>query len=161
MNFIRKIPAGQPATPPLPQAAIYQPPSTHLTNQNQNSQTNGDSRESTPASPAYPKPGNGLMAKLGPDEDDTEWLVDTDGDFEAFSHTVYDDHGIPNQTGGITVEENGDDLLHVSIGVEPGDGSGGSGGGEHESMDYSTDFGADLGVNGGGGDDEHGHGHEL
>jgi len=47
-----------------------------------------DSRDSTPASPPYPKPGNGLMAKLGPDEDDIEWLVD-DNDFDAFSHTVF------------------------------------------------------------------------
>lgn len=49
-----------------------------------------DSRESTPNSPPYPKAGNGLMAKLGPDEDDMEWLVD-DSDFQAFSHTLYDD----------------------------------------------------------------------
>lgn len=30
------------------------------------------------------------MAKLGPDEDDLEWLVD-DSDFQAFSHTLYED----------------------------------------------------------------------
>jgi hypothetical protein len=29
------------------------------------------------------------MAKLGPDDEDMEWLVD-DEDFEAFSHVVYD-----------------------------------------------------------------------
>lgn len=52
----------------------------------------GDSRESTPASPPYPKPGNGLMSKLGPDEDDMEWLVDNN-DFNAFSHVVYDEQG--------------------------------------------------------------------
>jgi hypothetical protein len=46
------------------------------------------------------------MAMLGPDEEDSEWLVDADGDFEAFSHTVYDDHGNADQTGGI-VGENG------------------------------------------------------
>lgn len=75
--------------------------------QNATTATTEDSRESTPASPAYPKPGNGLMAKLGPDEEDTEWLVDADGDFEAFSHTVYDDNGIATQTGGIVVAEPG------------------------------------------------------
>ena len=51
-----------------------------------------ESRESTPNSPPYPKAGTGLMSKLGPDEEDIEWLVDN-GDFEAFSHTVYDEHG--------------------------------------------------------------------
>lgn len=51
-----------------------------------------ESRESTPPSPPYPKAGQGLMAKLGTDEDAMEWLVDDD-DYEAFSHTVYDDSG--------------------------------------------------------------------
>ena len=32
------------------------------------------------------------MAKLGPDEEDLEWLVD-ENDFDAFSHTVYDEQG--------------------------------------------------------------------
>lgn len=50
------------------------------------------SRESTPASPPYPKPGTGLMARLAPDDEDMEWLVD-DGDFESFSHVVYDGDG--------------------------------------------------------------------
>ena len=49
-----------------------------------------DSRESTPNSPPYPKAGTGLMAKLGPDEDDLEWLVD-ESDYQAFSHTMYDE----------------------------------------------------------------------
>lgn len=51
-----------------------------------------ESRESTPNSPPYPKAGTGLMSKLGPDDEDIEWLVDNE-DYEAFSHTVYDDHG--------------------------------------------------------------------
>jgi hypothetical protein len=55
-----------------------------------------DSRESTPASPPYPKAGNGLMAKLGPDDEDMEWLVD-ENDFEAFSHVVYDEHMVGGQ----------------------------------------------------------------
>jgi hypothetical protein len=55
--------------------------------------TGENSRESTPASPPYPKPGSGLMAKLGPDDEDMEWLVD-DGDFEAFSHVVYEGDGV-------------------------------------------------------------------
>jgi hypothetical protein len=32
------------------------------------------------------------MAKLGPDDEDMEWLVD-DGDFDSFSHAVYDGDG--------------------------------------------------------------------
>jgi succinate--hydroxymethylglutarate CoA-transferase len=51
-----------------------------------------ESRESTPASPPYPKPGHGLMARLPADEEDIEWLVDNN-DFEAFNHVVYDDQG--------------------------------------------------------------------
>jgi hypothetical protein len=42
------------------------------------------------------------MAKLGPDDEDIEWLVD-DNDFDAFSHTVYDENG----TAHVQVEENG------------------------------------------------------
>lgn len=57
-----------------------------------NRQETRGSRESTPNSPPYPKAGTGLMSKLGPDEDDIEWLVDN-GDFEAFSHVVYDEQG--------------------------------------------------------------------
>lgn len=50
------------------------------------------SRESTPASPPYPRPGNGLMARLKSDVDDLEWLVGgEDGEEEgAFSHVVFD-----------------------------------------------------------------------
>jgi hypothetical protein len=49
-----------------------------------------ESRESTPASPPYPKPGNGLMAKLPPDDQDLEWLVGDGDDEAAFSHVVID-----------------------------------------------------------------------
>lgn len=45
------------------------------------------------------------MAKLGPDEEDLEWLVD-DNDFDAFSHTIYDENGIAH----VQAEENGDDV---------------------------------------------------
>lgn len=55
------------------------------------------SRESTPASPPYPRAGHGLMAKLGPDDDDLEWLVDSD-DFGAFSHAVYEDFDEQNSS---------------------------------------------------------------
>ncbi|TAQ83466.1 hypothetical protein B7494_g8210 [Chlorociboria aeruginascens] len=68
------------------------PPQSH-NNGNGNGNGNGqESRESTPASPPYPKAGNGLMAKLGPDDEDMEWLVDNE-DFDAFSHNVYDYEG--------------------------------------------------------------------
>ncbi|RDL42141.1 FYVE zinc finger [Venustampulla echinocandica] len=88
INFIRKIPGE--TTPPFSssQQDSAHPASALLVANAQD----GDSRESTPASPPYPKPGNGLMAKLGPDEDDMEWLVDNN-DFNAFSHVMYDDHG--------------------------------------------------------------------
>lgn len=115
MNFIRKIPAGQSATPSPAQATPYTPP----VQTNTTTAAAEDSRESTPASPAYPKPGNGLMAKLGPDEDDAEWLVDADGDFEAFSHTLYDDNGIATQTGGIVATDPGS-LLEDSLGGTDG-----------------------------------------
>jgi hypothetical protein len=79
MNFIRKITHGS-----------SNPPKTKATKEQQVSYAPEDdeSRESTPASPPYPKAGNGLMSKLGPDAEDMEWLVD-DNDFEAFSHTVF------------------------------------------------------------------------
>lgn len=54
---------------------------------------NDESRESTPASPPYPKPGNGLMARLPPDDQDLEWLVGEGEDEAAFSHMLFDDHG--------------------------------------------------------------------
>ncbi|KAG9233429.1 hypothetical protein BJ875DRAFT_512196 [Amylocarpus encephaloides] len=91
INFIRKIHTGQtsPASFSPSQSSFNHvssaPPAL-------NAQGKDSSRESTPASPPYPKPGNGLMARLGPDEDDIEWLVDNN-DFDAFSHVVYDEHG--------------------------------------------------------------------
>ena len=42
------------------------------------------------------------MAKLGPDEEDLEWLVD-DGDYDAFSHVVYDENGEKTEENGIAV----------------------------------------------------------
>ena len=92
INFIRKIaPGSQGATKDSPQPEPKQssaPPAINVAE----AATAEDSRESTPASPPYPKPGSGLMAKLGPDDEDMEWLVD-DGDFESFSHVVYDGDG--------------------------------------------------------------------
>jgi hypothetical protein len=41
------------------------------------------------------------MAKLPPDEQDLDWLVD-EGDYESFSHVVFDGEG-----RGEKVEENG------------------------------------------------------
>lgn len=92
INFIRKIQPGStpPANAVASQSALSYASSAPATLNAQNAET--DSRESTPASPPYPRPGNGLMAKLGPDVEDIEWLVD-DNDFDAFSHTVYDENG--------------------------------------------------------------------
>jgi len=85
MNFIRKIaPVNQKTKqngPSQHQHASSAPP-------NFPNQRDIESRESTPASPPYPKAGNGLMSKLGPDDEDMEWLVD-DNDFDAFSHSVF------------------------------------------------------------------------
>jgi hypothetical protein len=99
INFIRKIQPGQisPALAFSPQQSFN--PASAAPPLNAQDE---DSRESTPASPPYPKPGNGLMAKLGPDEDDIEWLVDNN-DFEAFSHTMYDDHGERLEENGVPV----------------------------------------------------------
>jgi hypothetical protein len=55
-----------------------------------------DSRDSTPASPPYPKAGNGLMAKLGPDDEDMEWLED-ENDSYAFSGIIYDGQVVGGQ----------------------------------------------------------------
>lgn len=57
------------------------------------------SRESTPLSSVYPKAGQGLMSKLPVDDEDGEWMVDTD-DYMAFSHLVYG-------AAGDKLEENG------------------------------------------------------
>ncbi|KAA8566901.1 hypothetical protein EYC84_009998 [Monilinia fructicola] len=125
INFIRKIaPNASPSNiTPSPMFTTSFPPAptfTHAssapptlppqasTNTTSNGNANGtgngqdlaqESRESTPNSPPYPKAGTGLMSKLGPDDEDIDWLVDN-GDFEAFSHTVYDDHE-EKTTGGI------------------------------------------------------------
>ncbi|KAB8289665.1 hypothetical protein EYC80_010578 [Monilinia laxa] len=125
INFIRKIApnAGPSNIAPSPMFTTSFPPAptfTHAssapptlppqapTNTTSNGNANGtgngqdlgqESRESTPNSPPYPKAGTGLMSKLGPDDEDIDWLVDN-GDFEAFSHTVYDDHEEKN-TGGM------------------------------------------------------------
>jgi len=40
-----------------------------------------------PDEPIYPKPGNGIMARLPPETEDLDWRVDDD--FETFSHVVY------------------------------------------------------------------------
>lgn len=53
-----------------------------------------ESRESTPASPPYPKPGSGLMTKLKSDEDDLEWLVDGEAEEgQGYSHVFVDESG--------------------------------------------------------------------
>lgn len=68
-----------------------------------NNQGNGEeSRESTPASPPYPKAGSGLMSKLGPDEDDLDWLVDHN-DFDSFNHLVFNDRGEKVEENGMRV----------------------------------------------------------
>lgn len=87
MNFIRKVSPGNSKG----KAPEYQ--NAQLNSNIQGQAQDGDSRESTPASPPYPKAGNGLMSKLGPDDADMEWLAD-DGDFEAFSHSVFDNMGV-------------------------------------------------------------------
>ncbi|TVY85602.1 SWM histone demethylase complex subunit, partial [Lachnellula willkommii] len=87
INFIRKI-----QTPPgsaLQQNFAHASSAPPMLNAAQGE----DSRESTPASPPYPKAGNGLMAKLTADVDDEDWLVDHN-DFDAFSHVVYDENGV-------------------------------------------------------------------
>ena len=61
-----------------------------------------DSRESTPASPPYPKAGTGLMSRLPTDEEDIDWLVDH-SDFDAFSHTIYNDHGEKVEENGMVI----------------------------------------------------------
>ncbi|KAL3427772.1 phd finger domain-containing protein [Phlyctema vagabunda] len=92
MNFIRKINTAENSpSPSIPtnnnQQASSAPPSLQPVPGEEDAD---GSRESTPASPPYPKPGMGLMAKLGPDDQDDEWLVDN-SDFEAFSHVVFQD----------------------------------------------------------------------
>ncbi|KUJ08137.1 uncharacterized protein LY89DRAFT_630667, partial [Mollisia scopiformis] len=97
INFIRKIPPGSsqspaPTTPASFTASQPLQSFTHASSAPPQLPAQDDSRESTPASPPYPKAGNGLMAKLGPDEEDLEWLVDAN-DYDAFSHVVYNEAG--------------------------------------------------------------------
>lgn len=101
INFIRKIaPGSQGSTKDTPPPEVKQSASAPPTVPVPEEAAAGDaSRESTPASPPYPKPGSGLMAKLSPDDEDMEWLVD-DGDFESFSHVVYGADGV-NGEGGV------------------------------------------------------------
>jgi hypothetical protein len=47
-------------------------------------------RETTPGSPRYVRPGNGLMARLKPDDEDGEWLDGGEAEDEAFSHLVFE-----------------------------------------------------------------------
>ena len=102
MNFIRKIAPSASSSKNTPNSPKNSPvhkyskdfkhaSSAPPTLQVQGVVVNGnaDSRESTPASPPYPKAGNGLMARLGPDNEDIEWMVDSD-DFAAFSHSVFE-----------------------------------------------------------------------
>lgn len=46
------------------------------------------SRDSTPASPPYPRPGTGAMSKLRTDDEELDWLVGGSEDDVAFSHTI-------------------------------------------------------------------------
>jgi len=117
INFIRKLPSnsgsGSASTPPL-FTTSFSPTTSSFPHANSAPPTlppqqfgtgndGGDSRESTPPSPPYPKAGQGLMAKLPADEDDIEWLVD-DNDFGAFSHSVYDEDGGKMEENGIVVK---------------------------------------------------------
>jgi hypothetical protein len=108
INFIRKIPPGPnvststSADAPSLKHSSSAPPVLPQQTDAADEAGEDESRESTPASPPYPRPGNGLMGKLPPDEEDLEWLVDED-DHKTFSHVVYDEqtgekieeHGVP------------------------------------------------------------------
>jgi hypothetical protein len=110
INFIRKIqpspfvtsfdhhPKAENASNPTLHPSSSAPPALSQSQPNQPSQDDDaegedDSRASTPASPPYPRPGNGLMAKLPPDDQDLEWLVGEGEDDAAFSHVVFDAEG--------------------------------------------------------------------
>jgi succinate--hydroxymethylglutarate CoA-transferase len=64
-----------------------------------------ESRESTPATPPYPKAGSGLMAKLKSDEEDLEWLVDGEAEEgRGYSHVFVDESGgVEGVTGDLGV----------------------------------------------------------
>jgi len=113
INFIRKIQPGKSNSPTL-----STPPAAFTTFPNANNQNfshassappnlaaqagNSESRESTPASPPYPRAGTGLMSKLAPDDQDLDWLVDSN-DFNSFNHIMYDEHGGKIEENGIPV----------------------------------------------------------
>lgn len=59
-----------------------------MSNGQQHDEDDRRSRESTPASPPYPKPGTGMMARLKTDEESLEWLVGDGSGDEAFSQIV-------------------------------------------------------------------------
>lgn len=105
------------------------PPNTEIKQTIEGPDEGDSSRESTPASPPYPRPGNGLMRKLPPDDQDLEWLEDV-GDYEAFSHVVYDSQGrgerieedgvpvvVGNALGGLGVGASGVLGMGVSVGM--------------------------------------------
>ena len=114
INFIRKITPGDSASPApqLPSAFGQNPKGGHATNSlfqdlstvnvalDDDADGDEESRESTPASPPYPRPGNGLMAKLPPDDQDLEWLVGEGEDDAAFSHVVFAQDGQAQQLHG-------------------------------------------------------------
>ncbi|OBT74342.1 hypothetical protein VF21_06884 [Pseudogymnoascus sp. 05NY08] len=96
INFIRKLPLGEtsPASStPSPAVAVPPLPQAYTDADAEGEEDDAMSRESTPASPPYPRPGNGLMARLKSDVDDLEWLVGGGGGEEegAFSHVVFDE----------------------------------------------------------------------
>ncbi|OBT63668.1 hypothetical protein VE03_06138 [Pseudogymnoascus sp. 23342-1-I1] len=95
INFIRKLPLSEdsPASStPSPAVAVPALPQAFTDADAEGEDDDDMSRESTPASPPYPRPGNGLMARLKSDVDDLEWLVGGGGGEEegAFSHVVFD-----------------------------------------------------------------------
>ncbi|OBT46171.1 hypothetical protein VE00_02870 [Pseudogymnoascus sp. WSF 3629] len=95
INFIRKLPLSEtsPASStPSPAVAVPALPQAYTDADAEGEEDDNMSRESTPASPPYPRPGNGLMARLKSDVDDLEWLVGGGGGEEegAFSHVVFD-----------------------------------------------------------------------
>ncbi|RKF62268.1 putative phd domain containing protein [Erysiphe neolycopersici] len=108
INSIKKKQSLPPTQATIPNLPASSTPSIVFT------QERAVSRESTPASPPYPKPGHGLMAKLGPDNEDIDWLVDTD-DYNAFSHSVVENYGRHNSnaSGVPTVETGNENIPHM------------------------------------------------
>lgn len=71
---------------------------------NADGDADNESRESTPASPPYPRPGSGLMAKLPPDDQDLDWLVDAN-DYGSFNHMMFNRAGEKVEENGVGVGE--------------------------------------------------------